>query len=83
MALTQTDKKEIETMIRKEIKDFLGTQTISKFEDKMIEKIRSEIKKGNLRTDVNEIITKLFHEFYFLLWSGRTHWETRLKNLKN
>lgn len=83
MALSQTDKKEIETLVRKEIKDFLGSTSVSKFEDKIIERLRNEIKRGNVRGDINDIIVKLFHEFYYLLWTGRTHWEGRLKNLKN
>ena len=48
MALTQADKKEIETMVRKEIKDFLGAASVSKFENILIDKIRSEIKKGDI-----------------------------------
>ena len=32
MALTTSDKKEIETLIRKEIKDFLGSNTAKQFE---------------------------------------------------
>jgi RNase P/RNase MRP subunit POP5 len=83
MALTQSDKKEIETLVRKEIKDFLGATTTSKFESIIIDKIRNEIKKGNLRGDINDVIVKLFHEFYYMLWNGRGQWETRLKNLKN
>jgi|688.fasta_scaffold238552_5 hypothetical protein len=83
MALSQTDKKEIEALVRKEIKDFLGSTSVSKFEDKIIERLRNEIKRGNLRGDINDVVVKLFHEFYYLLWTGRTHWEGRLKNLKN
>jgi hypothetical protein len=83
MALSQTDKKEIEVLVRKEIKDFLGSTSVSKFEDKIIERLRNEIKRGNLRGDINDVVVKLFHEFYYLLWTGRTHWEGRLKNLKN
>lgn len=83
MALSQTDKKEIESLVRKEIKDFLGSTTVSKLEDKIIERLRNEIKRGNLRGDINDVIVKMFHEFYYLLWTGRTHWEGRLKNLKN
>ncbi len=83
MALTQTDKKEIESLVRKEIKDFLGSTNVSKLEDKIIERLRNEIKRGNLRGDINDVVVKLFHEFYYLLWTGRTHWEGRLKNLKN
>jgi len=83
MALSQTNKKEIKKLVRKEIKDFLGSTTVSKLEDKIIERLRTEIKRGNLRGDINDVVVKLFHEFYYLLWTGRTHWEGRLKNLKN
>lgn len=83
MPLTASEKKEIETIVRKEIKDFLETTTVKKFEDKIIDRLRSELKKGQVRGDINDIIVKLFHEFYYLLWTGRTHWEGKLKSLKN
>ena len=34
MALTDTDRKEIEVMIRKEIKSFMDSNTVKQFEDK-------------------------------------------------
>ena len=46
MALSATDKKEIEVMIRKEIKDFLNSNTLKQFEDKIIDLIRKEIQRG-------------------------------------
>ena len=49
MALTQADKKDIEVMIRKEIKDFLGSTTINQFEKKIIDKIQDEIKRGKIK----------------------------------
>lgn len=82
MALTQSDKNEIEKMIRKEIKDFMGTTTIKKFEDTLIERIRKEIKSGNIRGDINEVIVKIFTEFYYLMWSKRNQWVSNLKNVK-
>lgn len=82
MALTQSDKNEIEKMIRKEIKDFMGSTTIKKFEDTLIERIRKEIKSGNMRGDINEVIVKIFTEFYYLMWSKRTQWVSNLKNVK-
>lgn len=81
--MTDAEKKQIETLIRKEIKDFLEATTIKKFEDKLIDKVRTELKRGTIRGDVNDVVVKLFHEFYHMLWTGRTHWEGRLKNLRN
>jgi hypothetical protein len=37
MALSSSEKKEIETLVRKEIKDFLGSQTVKQFENKLNE----------------------------------------------
>jgi len=43
MALTQTDKKEIEVLIRKEMKDFFNSTTISQYEDKLIDRIAKRV----------------------------------------
>ena len=80
MALTQTEKKEIETIVRKEIKDFLGSNTMRQHEDKMIELIAQEIRRGKLTGDVKDITIKIFREFYNFMWTQRSYWEPRLKN---
>jgi hypothetical protein len=82
MALSGVDKKEIETLVRKEIKDFLNATTVKKFEDNIIDKIKSEIKKGTLRGDINDIIVHMMSEFYYLMWSKKNQWQTTLKNKK-
>ena len=82
MALTKTDKNEIETMIRKEIKDFLNSNTISQFENKIIDKIQDEIKRGKITKDVSEIVAKVMKEFYKIMWTRRTFWEPTLKNVR-
>jgi len=80
MALTQTDKKEIETIVRKEIKDFLGSTTMRQHEERMIKLIAQEIKRGKLTGDVKDITIKIFREFYNFMWTQRSYWEPRLKN---
>jgi hypothetical protein len=80
MALTDSEKREIEVMIRKEIKDFLGQNTIKQFEDKLIDTIAKEIKRGKLETDVKDIVIRVFREFYNVMWTNRGYWEPRLKN---
>jgi anti-sigma28 factor (negative regulator of flagellin synthesis) len=82
MALTQTDKNEIEVMIRKEIKDFLNSNTITQFENKIVDKIQDEIRRGKITTDVSEIVAKVMKEFYKIMWTRRTFWEPTLKNVK-
>ena len=80
MALTSTDKKEIETMIRKEIKSFMENNTIKQFEDKLMDKISKEIKRGKLEGDIKDITLRMFREFYQFMWMNRSYWEPRLKN---
>jgi hypothetical protein len=80
MALTTTEKKEIEIMIRKEIKSFMENNTIKQFEDKLLDKISKEIKRGKLEGDVKDITLRMFREFYQFMWMNRSYWEPRLKN---
>ena len=80
MALTSSEIKEIEVLIRKEIRNFMETNTIRQFEDKMIDKIEKEIKRGKLEGDIKDITLKMFREFYQFMWMNRSYWETRLKN---
>ena len=80
MALTTTDKKEIETMIRKEIRSFMDNNTIKQFEDKLLDRIGKEIKRGKLEGDVKDITLRMFREFYQFMWMNRSYWEPRLKN---
>ena len=80
MALTNSDMKEIEILIRKEIKQFLDSQTLKQFEDKMLDKIAKEIKRGKLEGEVKDLVVKMFREFYQFMWMNRSYWEPRLKN---
>jgi hypothetical protein len=80
MALTDSDKKQIEVMIRKEIKDFVGSNTMRQYEDKIIELVSKEIRRGKLESDTKEIVIKVFREFYNFMWTQRGYWEPKLKN---
>lgn len=80
MALTNSEIKEIEVIIRKEIKNFMEANTIKQFEDKFMDKIQKEIKRGKLEGEVKEITLKMFREFYQFMWMNRSYWEPRLKN---
>ena len=80
MALTQADKREIETLIKKEIKDFLGSSSAKQFEDKLVERISKEMKRGKLEKDVKELIIKSFREFYTIMYQQRSFWESKFKS---
>lgn len=80
MALTSSEVKEIEVIIRREIKSFMGNNTIKQFEDALMDKIQREIKRGKLEGEVKDITLKMFREFYQFMWVNRSYWEPRLKN---
>jgi hypothetical protein len=80
MALTASEKNEIEVIVRKEIKNFMGNNTIKQFEDKLMDRIQKEIKRGKLEGDIKDITLRMFREFYQFMWMNRGYWEPRLKN---
>ena len=79
MALSSTEKKEIETLIRKEIKDFLGSQTVKQFENKLMDEVSKDIKRGKLESEIKELIVRSMSEFYGFLWNQKTTWEGRVR----
>jgi hypothetical protein len=82
MPLNQSEKKEIETIIRKEIKDFLGSNTAKQFEDKFIERVSREMKKnGKLDGQLKDLIIKSFREFYTIMYQQRSFWESKFKGM--
>jgi hypothetical protein len=80
MPLTNSEVKEIETIVRKEIKKFMENNTVKQFEDKLMDKIQKEIKRGKLEGDIKDITLRMFREFYQFMWTNRGYWEPRLKN---
>lgn len=80
MALTNSEIKEIEVIIRKEIKSFMENNTVRQFEDKLMDKIQKEIKRGKLEGEIKDITLRMFREFYQFMWMNRSYWEPRLKN---
>jgi hypothetical protein len=79
MALTDSDKRELEIMMRKEIKDFFGHNTMRQFEEKLMDNIAKEIKRGKLEDDIKDIVVRVFREFYNFMWTNRSYWESRIK----
>jgi hypothetical protein len=80
MALTDSDKKQVETMIRKEIKDFVGSNTMKQYDEKLLELIAKEVKRGKVEGSVKDVVIRVFSEFYQHMWQQRSHWGSRLKN---
>jgi hypothetical protein len=80
MALNATDKREIETLIRKEIKDFLGANTMKQFEDKLLDMVIKDLKRGKSEREIKDLIIKMFTEFYGMMYQQRTMWQSRLRS---
>lgn len=81
MALTSAEKKEIETMIRKEIKSFFDSSTSKQFENKLMDKITQDLKKGKLRGEVKEVIMRSFQEYFTVMYQQRGFWEQKFRNV--
>jgi hypothetical protein len=58
----------------------MENNTIKQFEDKLLDRIGREIKRGKLEGDVKDITLRMFREFYQFMWMNRSYWEPRLKN---
>ena len=80
MALSATDKKEIETLIKKEIKDFIGSNTIKQFEDKLLDMVIKDMKRGKTEREIKDLVIKMFTEFYGMMYQQRSMWQGRLRN---
>lgn len=79
MAFTSTEKKEIETLIRSEVKTFLNSNTVKQFEDRLIDKIQKEIKSGKISGDVKDVMLKLFKKFYENMYMNYSYIEGKLR----
>lgn len=79
MAFNQSEKNEIEKIVKKEIKSFLDSNTIKQFEEKMIELLLKDIKKGKSEKEIKNIISKSMMEFYEYLWFNKSTWMDKIK----
>ena len=78
MALSAADKREIETLVRKEIKDFIGTNTLKQFEDKLLDMVIKDMKRGKTEKEIKDLVIKMFTEFYGMMYQQRSMWQGRL-----
>jgi hypothetical protein len=58
----------------------MDANTLKQFEDKLIDTVAKEMRRGKLEGDVKDIVIKIFREFYQFMWTQRGYWEPRLKN---
>ena len=80
MALSSTEKREIETLIRKEIKDFIGASTMKQFEEKMLDMVIKDMNRGKSEKEIKDLVIKMFTEFYGMMYQQRSMWQSRLRS---
>lgn len=81
MPFTSSEKKEIEVLIRKEIKDFFDSNSAKQFEKKLIDKVSTDLQRGALKKDVKDIIIKSFQEYFVIMYQQRGFWEQKFKSV--
>ena len=79
MALTPTDRKEIEKISRTEIKSFLESSKAHKI---VVEIIQKELGVRKINDKIVELSTKVVVELFKTLWQRKSFWEASLKNVR-
>jgi len=79
MALTSSDKREIEAIARKEMKQFLDT---TQAHNVVIKVIQRELGTRKIDDKIVDLSTKVVVELFKTLWQRKSFWESSLKNVK-
>ena len=79
MALTDQDKKEIERITKKEIKDFMDSTQATRIVVKMIQ---DELGTKKIDDKIVDISTKVVVELFKTLWQRKGFWESALKSVR-
>jgi hypothetical protein len=79
MALTDQDKKEIERIAKKEIKDFMDTTNAHKI---VVKIIQDELGTRKIDDKIVDLSTKVVVELFKTLWQRKSFWESALKSVK-
>lgn len=79
MALTDTDKKEIQNIVKREVKEFLDT---TQAHNVVIKVIQKELGTRNIDDKIVDLSTKVVVELFKTLWQKKSFWESSLKNVR-
>lgn len=79
MALTDSDKKEIEKITQKEIKSFLDSTQAHKI---VVKIIQDELGTRKIDDKIVDLSTKVVVELFRTLWQRKSFWEGSLKNVR-
>ena len=79
MAISNEDKKEIERIAKKEIKDFMDSTQAHRVVVKMIQE---ELGSKKIDDKIVDLSTKVVVELFKTLWQRKSFWESALKNVR-
>lgn len=79
MALSTQDKKDIENIVKKEIKSFMDSTQAHKI---VVKVIQDELGTKKIDDKIVDLSTKVVVELFKTLWQRKSFWETSLKNVK-
>jgi hypothetical protein len=79
MALTDQDKKEIERITKREIKDFMDSTQATRVVVKMIQ---DELGTKRIDDKIVDLSTKVVVELFKTLWQRKGFWESALKGVR-
>lgn len=79
MSLTATDKKEIEKIVKSEIKDFLET---TQAHNRVIAILQKEMGTKKIDDKIIDLSTKVVVELFKTLWQRKSFWEGAIKNVR-
>lgn len=79
MAFTATDKNEIESIVKKEMKNFLDSTQAHNIVIKIIQK---ELGGKKLDDKMVDLATKVVVELFKTLWQRKSFWEGAIKNVR-
>ena len=77
--MTDSDKKEIEKIAKKEMKDFLDS---TQAHNVVIKMIQNELGTKKIDDKIIDLSTKVVVELFKTLWQRKSFWESALKNVR-
>ena len=81
-SLSTTDKSDIKSIVKKEIKDFLDLNRSGDLEKKVEDIIKKKFKNDkDIEKYIVEITKNVLVQLYKNLWTKRNFWSNDLKNL--
>ena len=79
MSLDNNVKKDIERIVRKEIKDFMESTQASRI---VVKIIQDELGTRKIDDKIIDLSSKVVVELFKTLWQRKSFWEGALKNVR-